>query len=164
MSASAQFLPLPQPGDLAEREKEDAMGAYLMMFAAWGAGLPLPLLNVIAAIVYFFVNRHKGPYVLFHCHQAMSTQVATGLVNAAAIFWTVRILFWEDWHVQRHYVAFLITAAIINVFYLGYSILAAVRARRGQVFYFPFFGLLAYRAAFAVRDASAQAPVNRPPV
>ena len=33
-------LLLPQPQDLTVREKEDAMGAYLMMFAAWGAGSP----------------------------------------------------------------------------------------------------------------------------
>jgi len=159
-----QFHPLPQPGDLAEREKEDAMGAYLMMFAAWGAGLPLPLINVIAAIIYFFVNRGKGRYVLFHCHQAMSTQVATGLVNAGAIFWSLRIFFSEHWHIQRYYVAYLLAAVIINVFYLGYSIAAAVRARRGQIFYFPFFGLLAYRAAFAVRDEAQSSLVNRPPV
>ena len=160
----AQFHPLPQPQELAEREKEDAMGAYLMMFAAWGAGLPLPLINVIAAVIYFFVNRGKGRYVLFHCHQAMSTQVATGLVNAAAIFWSLRILFSEHWHVDRYYMAYLVTAVIVNVFYLGFSIAAAVRARKGHIFYFPFSGLLAYRAAFAVRDPTAGAVVNRPPV
>lgn len=140
------------------------MGAYLMMFAAWGAGLPLPLINVIAAIIYFFVNRGKGRYVLFHCHQAMSTQVATGLVNAGAVFWSLRIFFSEQWHIERYYMAYLLSAVIINVFYLGYSIAAAVRARRGQIFYFPFFGLLAYRAAFAVRDETQPSLANRPPV
>lgn len=162
--ADPQFHPLPQPEELAEREKEDAMGAYLMMFAAWGAGLPLPLINVIAAIIYYFVNRGKGRYVLFHCHQAMSTQVATGLVNAGAVFWSLRIFFSEHWHIQRYYVAYLLTAVIINVFYFGYSIAAAVKARRGQIFYFPFFGLLAYRAAFAVRDETRPSLANRPPV
>ena len=28
-----------------------------MMFAAWGAGLPLPLLNLLAAVIYFFTNK-----------------------------------------------------------------------------------------------------------
>jgi hypothetical protein len=27
-----EYYPLPQPAEIPEREKEDAMGAYLMMF------------------------------------------------------------------------------------------------------------------------------------
>ena len=50
--------------------------------------------------------------------------------------------------------------AVLSVF----SIVAAVRARRGQMFYFPFFGLLAYRAAFGERRVQAPPVVNRPPV
>ena len=52
MEEKTGYHPLPQPHELSEREKEDAMGAYLMMFAAVGAGLPLPVINLIAAIIY----------------------------------------------------------------------------------------------------------------
>jgi hypothetical protein len=54
---------LPQPHELSAIEKDDAMGAYLMMFAAWGAGLPLPLLNLIAAVIYFFINKKQSRFV-----------------------------------------------------------------------------------------------------
>ncbi len=46
------FNPILQPNEIDILEKEDAMGAYLMMFAALGAGLPLPVLNLVAAIIY----------------------------------------------------------------------------------------------------------------
>ncbi|MCH8330385.1 MAG: hypothetical protein IH946_03240, partial [Bacteroidetes bacterium] len=51
-----KYHPLPQPDDIPTREREDAMGAYLMMFAAVAAGLPLPIINLIAAIIYYYVN------------------------------------------------------------------------------------------------------------
>ena len=58
MSAE-KYVKLPQPQDLSEREKEDAMGAYLMMFAALATSLPLPIINLIAAIVYYYINPKK---------------------------------------------------------------------------------------------------------
>ena len=51
-----QYHPVPQPDDIPVREREDAMGGYLMMFAALAAGLPLPIINLIAAIIYFYIN------------------------------------------------------------------------------------------------------------
>jgi len=41
-----EYYPLQQPEDISEREKEDAMGSYLMMFAAVAIGLPLPIINI----------------------------------------------------------------------------------------------------------------------
>ena len=57
--SSEKYVKLPQPHELSEREKEDAMGAYLMMFAALATSLPLPIINLIAATVYYYVNRKK---------------------------------------------------------------------------------------------------------
>ena len=57
MEGSSAPIALPQPDEIPKREREDAMGAYLMMFAAWGARLPLPLLNLLAAVIYFFTNK-----------------------------------------------------------------------------------------------------------
>jgi len=54
--SSEKYVKLPQPHELSEREKEDAMGAYLMMFAALATSLPLPIINLIAATVYYYVN------------------------------------------------------------------------------------------------------------
>jgi len=48
---------LPQPDEITRREREDAMGAYFMMFAAWGIGLPLPFLNLVAAGIYYGLHR-----------------------------------------------------------------------------------------------------------
>ena len=59
------YIEIPQPDALGEREKEDAMGAYFMMFAALASSLPLPIINLIAAIVYYYINRKKSRFVHF---------------------------------------------------------------------------------------------------
>ncbi|MCP4678705.1 MAG: DUF4870 domain-containing protein [Deltaproteobacteria bacterium] len=158
------YRPLPQPSDLTEREKEDAMGSYLMMFAAWGVGLPLPLVNVLAAVIYYFVNRGKGPFVKFHAHQSMTSQIMVGLLNAGVVFGVLRIVFWE-YEVSRYYIAYVITAVVINVAYFVFSILAAVRARKGRFLYMWFFGKLAYHFTFFMSgrgDVDSEV-INAPP-
>ena len=42
-----KYHPLPQPDEIEVRVKEDALGAYLMMFATAALGLPLPILNLV---------------------------------------------------------------------------------------------------------------------
>ncbi len=70
-------------------EKEDAMGAYLMMFASLAIGLPIPLLNLVASVIYFFVNRKAGPFVAFHALQALPHHIPVVLLNAGVIGWLV---------------------------------------------------------------------------
>ena len=60
--SSQEFVDLPQPDQLAEREKEDGMGAYLMIFAAFAVGLPLPVVNLIAALIYYFIKKKIKVY------------------------------------------------------------------------------------------------------
>ncbi len=140
------------------------MGAYLMMFAAWGVGLPLPLVNVLAAVIYYYVNRGKGPFVKFHAHQSMTSQIMIGLLNAGVIFGLLRVVFWE-YSVNRYYTAYVITVVVINVVYFIFSILAAVRARKGRFMYLWFFGKLAYHVTFLAsgRDGASPEVINAPP-
>ncbi|MEX2597058.1 MAG: hypothetical protein WEC59_09050, partial [Salibacteraceae bacterium] len=70
MSDKEPYYPLPQPDEIPDHEREDAMGAYLMMFAAVASALPLPVINLIAAIIYYYVNRRKSRFVHFHSLQS----------------------------------------------------------------------------------------------
>src|SRR5437868_15475390 len=92
-SVAAAFHPLEQPDELTIRQKEDAMGAYLMMFAAIGAGLPLPIINLAAAVIYYYINKSSSRFVKFHSYQALIATIPTTVINAGAMFWTLRIMF-----------------------------------------------------------------------
>ena len=165
MSENPEYHLLPQPHELSEQEKEDAMGAYLMMFAAIGAGLPLPVINIIAAVVYYYLNKGKSRFVRFHCHQALFSQLPTSLMNAGALFWGVRIFFSDEWHFNNVYTGYLGTVVVFNIVYFVWGIMAAIQARKGRTYYISFFGRWSYQRAFAIKpERAVKQAVNMPPV
>ena len=159
-----EFYPLPQPDEISEREKEDAMGSYLMMFAAVAVGLPLPVINLIASIIYYFVNRKKSRFIHFHCLQSLLSQIPTTIINWVAVIWAVRILLTtQEW--TEVFWAYVIFAGVSTLLYFIISLIAAYKARQGKMYYFLLFGQLAYETAYKVRPLDGQdtGPVNKPP-
>ena len=92
MTPTTRPSAFPSPSEIPEREKEDAMGAYLMMFASLAIGLPIPLLNLIASVIYFFVNSKTSAFVAFHALQALPTHMPVVLLNAGVVGWLIGIL------------------------------------------------------------------------
>jgi len=66
---------------------------------------------------------------------------------------------------RLYFFIFLIFMVLANILYIVYSVLALVRAKRGQFFYFPFFGRVSFGRYYGPRAASLvkAARVNRPP-
>ncbi len=157
-----EFYPMPQPHELSEREKEDATGSYLMMFATTAIGLPLPVVNMIAAIVYYFVNRDKGRFVKFHTLQSLYSQLPVSLINSYGIIWAIVNLVKGNPFTNVFW-GYAITAGIINLVYFIFSIIGAVRAHKGRMYYFVFFGKLSYYQAFRKEDSDETGFVNKPP-
>lgn len=157
-------MALPQPGEISQREKEDAMGAYLMMFAAWAFGLPLPLLNLIAAVIYFYVNKKVSRFVAFHSLQSLLSQVPVSLLNVVLLAWLIRILVLDARFLPAFFAA-LVFVVLVNLLYILFSVVALVRARRGQFYYMPVFGRMAFARYYGPRAASLhkELPPNRPP-
>jgi uncharacterized membrane protein len=157
---------LPQPADIAQREKDDAMASYLMMFASWAIGLPLPLVNLVASAVYYAVNRKSSKFVAFHALQSFLSQVPVSLLNAGAVGWGIGMLVKGDpaqglWP----FLGYVFFAAAVNILYLGYSIVALLQANKGRFYYLPFFGRLAFDRHYGPASAARERPVwvNRPP-
>lgn len=157
-----EFYPIPQPEEVTEREKQDAMGAYLMMFATTALGLPLPIVNMIASIVYFFVNRSKGRFVQFHSLQSMYSQFPVSILNSYLVIWAIANVV-NDNPFTNVFWGLLITAGVFNLFYFIFSIIAAVKAYRGQFYYFLFFGRLAYIQVYKMKEESNNQAINLPP-
>ena len=158
-------IKVPQPGDITEREREDAMGAYLMMFAAVGVGAPLPLVSMIASIIYFYINKKSSDFVAFHSFQSLITQIPITIINASAVVWLV-MLFKRDFSGPGDFFNFLIFVGIMNLFYFIFSIVGAVLARKGRFYYFLFFGRIAfsiYYSPAAQRKKEKREKMNLPP-
>ena len=136
------------------------MGAYLMMFAAWGAGLPLPILNMIAAVIYFFVNKGHSRFVAFHSLQSLLSQIPVTLVNLVAVVWLARIIWWDQ-PVTIRFWGFVILAVLVNITYIVVSLIALGRARRGRMYYIWVTGRVAYARYFGPQAVPLARPEGR---
>ncbi len=158
-----KYHPIPQPGEIEVRVREDAMGAYLMMFATAALGLPLPILNLVAAIVYYFVNRDKGKFVQFHMLQSLYSQIPVTLLNSGLVAWTI-VNFVRDLDFTSMYWGYLIMTGVAGLVYFIFSIIGAVKARKGLFYYFIFFGKIAYHQVYRIRpDQTGSTLHNQPP-
>ena len=165
-------IKLPQPDEISSREKEDAMGAYFMMFAAWAVGLPLPIFNLIAAFIYFFIHRKKSRFTAFHSLQSLLSQLPVTVVNVGLIVWVVRIV--VRWFIfdteagpffSQAFFGYLIFMILLNILYIVISIVALVKARKGLFFYMPLFGRLAFARYYGPNAIDYDKPreANKPP-
>lgn len=171
------YHPVEQPDQIPTRDKEDAMGAYLMMFGALAAGLPLPIINLIAAIIYYVVNAKKSRFIKFHSLQSLLSQAPTTLMNAGLLWWTLSFVFVGEFRTDEEifqgftdvgdlYWGYLWTVVVANLLYFIFSIVGAVKARKGQFYYFLFFGKVAYHFAYKAKPSDFEdTPIlNKPPV
>lgn len=158
------YYPLPQPEEIPLREREDAMGSYLMMFAALAAGLPLPIINLLAAIIYFYMNRSKSKFVHFHALHSLLAQIPTTLLNAGLVFWAIRIFLLKSIERTDVFIGYFWMVVIANLLYFIFSLIAAVKARKGRFYYFLFFGRYAYEKVYAIKEESSKEVTNKPPV
>ncbi len=159
---SKEYDAIPQPEEISTREREDAMGSYLMMFASFAVGLPLPIINLIAALIYYFTNRGKSKFIDFHITQSLLSQLPTTALNAVLVAWTIRTFYYEI-AFSDNYKGFLIMVIAANLIYLIFSIIAAVKARKGLMYYFILFGPWAYQITFRNRGRNSIQPINKPP-
>jgi uncharacterized membrane protein len=157
----AGYYPLPQPDEIPVREREDAMGAYLMMFAVLAVGLPLPVFNLIAAIVYYYMNKSKSRFVHFHAHQSLISQLPISILNVGLIWWTISIFIINN-PLTDYYKGYVIMVILANIIYVIASLVGAARARKGRFIYFIFFGKFSYHAAYGIRNRNEEIK-NLPP-
>jgi uncharacterized membrane protein len=77
-------------------EYEQAGNAYLMAIVGLIAGLPLPIVNFTASVIYYLSNLKSSYFVRWHCIQAMIAQLVVMPFNSIAIGWTIRLMITED--------------------------------------------------------------------
>ena len=115
----------------SDHEAEKASNSYLMSLVALVAGLPLPIINLIATFIFYLANRKGTYFVRWHCTQALFSQAALLCMNSVGFWWTISILF-QDEKVSNRYFAYLITAFCFNLFEFVSTIYSAVQTRKGK--------------------------------
>jgi len=121
-----------------EHEREKASNSYLMSLVAVIAGLPLPIINLLATLFFYIGNRKSTYFVRWHCTQALLSQIILLFANSYSFWWTVSILFTDE-KATNHYFAYLFTVIVFNILEIISTIYCAVQTRKGkhvEVFFF----------------------------
>jgi len=116
-----------EPG---EHEAETASSSYLMSLIAIIAGLPLPIVNLIASLFFFLGNRKSTYFVRWHCTQALLSQLSMLFINSYGFWLTVSIIF-KDGTMSSNYIAYIIAAIIFNLTEFIATIYTAIQTRKG---------------------------------
>ncbi len=127
--------------DLNEHEAEAASGSYLMSLIAIMVGLPLPIVNLIATLIFYLGNRKSTYFVRWHCTQALLSQLSILFINSFGFWWTISIIFTEE-TVTNKYIAYIITAIIFNLTEFIATIYTAIQTRKGIHVEWWFYGSL----------------------
>lgn len=135
------------PG-LTERECEDASNFYILTLVTAMVGLPFPIINLIACIIYWLNSRSKSPFVRFHAFQSVTSQIPIIIMNSVGLTWTLRIIF-SDVPFSKLYIGYIITIIIFNLIDYVYNIIAAIKARKGIIYRYAFFGDIAFNMFLA---------------
>jgi uncharacterized Tic20 family protein len=113
-----------------EHESEKASNSYLMSLIAIIAGLPLPIINLIATLIFYLANRKGTYFVRWHCTQALVSQISLLFMNSFGFWWTISIIFMDE-KVTNVYIGYLLTVFIFNVVEFITTIYSAIKTRKG---------------------------------
>jgi uncharacterized Tic20 family protein len=114
-----------------EHEDEKASNSYLMSLIAIIVGLPIPIINLIATLIFYLSNRKSSYYVRWHCTQALLSQLCLLFVNSYGFWWSMSIIF-SDEQISNHYIAYIFTAITFNIFEFITTIITAINVRKGK--------------------------------
>lgn len=124
-----------------EHESEKASNSYLMSLIAIIAGLPLPIINLLATLIFYFGNRKSTYFVRWHCTQALLAQLCLLPANSIGFWWIVSIITGHD-SITTNFIAYILTILIFNIAELIGTIYTAVQIRKGIHLEWWFYGSL----------------------
>ncbi len=127
----------------SDHEAEKASNSYLMSLIAVIAGLPLPIINLIATLIFYIGNRKGTYFVRWHCTQALLSQFSMLFMNSAAFWWTVSILFRNE-SVSNLYISYIFTVLLFNLTEFIGTIYTAIQSRKGIHVEWFFYGRLTH--------------------
>jgi len=127
-----------EPG---EHEAEQASNSYLMSLVAAIAGLPLPIINLFATVIFYLGNRKGTYFVRWHCTQALLSQLSLFFINSFGFWWTMSVIFTSE-TITSKYIAYIMAILIFNLAEFIVTIYTAIQVRKGIHLEWWFYGNL----------------------
>lgn len=126
-----------------EHETEKASNSYLMSLIAAIAGLPLPIVNLVATLIFYMGNRKGTYFVRWHCSQALFSQFTLFIANTVGFWWTISVFF-GDGSLANPYISYMFTIVIFNMTEFVATVYSAIQIRKGVHIEWWFYGALTH--------------------
>jgi uncharacterized membrane protein len=125
--------------DLETYRPGDHEAEYLMSLIAVIAGLPFPIINLLATLIFYLGNRKGTYYVRWHCTQALISQASLLLINSYGFWWTESVVF-RGGEITNAYIAYMMTAFLFNLVEFIVTMYTAIHTRKGKHVKWWFYG------------------------
>lgn len=125
----------------AENECEYASNSYLMSLVAALAGMPIPIVNLIATVIFYIANRDGTYFTRWHCTQALISQFSLFFFNSFGFWWTIYILL-DKREINNSYFAYIFTIVIFNLTEVAATIITSIQTRKGIHVEWWFYGAI----------------------
>lgn len=99
---------------VTREEAQRASHAYVISLVAVAGGLPLPIVNLVATVIFYLGNKRAPLFVRWHCTQAMTSQILMFVVNAPAFWWTLYLIT-NNYEPTISYIVYMAIAVLINI-------------------------------------------------
>lgn len=116
---------------ITDDEAESASNSYLLSLVLLVGGAPLPILNLLASVIFFFGARRSSLFVRWHATQALLGQLVMIPINSTFLWMTVSLLFGHR-ELDNFYLGWGLVMVALNATELGASIYTAIKVRHGE--------------------------------
>ena len=107
------------------------------------AGLPFPIINLLATVIFYLGNKNGTYYVRWHCTQALVSQLSMLSMISIAFWWTISIIF-DKTDISNNYIGYILTILIFNLIEFILTIRTVIETRKGNHVEWWFFGPLTH--------------------
>jgi hypothetical protein len=124
-----------------DEEAEKASNSYLMSVIAIIVGLPLPIINLIATLIFFLSNLKGTLFVRWHCTQALLSQFSLLIINSLGFWWTISVIFRKA-QATNEFFAYIAVVLLFNLVEFVATVYTAIQTRKGIHVEWLFYGRL----------------------
>ena len=112
-------------------EYEQASNGYLMAIVAVIVGMPLPIVNVLASLIYYLSNLKSSYFIKWHSLQAVLAQLVIVPFNSIAWWWAFAVIF-QKTETSAFFVIYLLFVLILNIAEFIAVIATSSKVRNGE--------------------------------
>lgn len=129
--------------ELKDDEKDVITNSYLMSLAVFVTTMPIPVINLVANLYFYFSHRKSTYAVRWHALNSLFTQIPLFFINSFT-WYVVWQIVWGEIKISNWIIAYLSIAVMLNIMEIISSIICCLKIQRDKEIEIPFISPLTH--------------------